>query len=204
MTMCKRKVNIRSLRARFCAILFSCAALSASAAGMESPGDSDLPDTAEARILQQTALNGSAESQYKMGELYEYGRGVERNDSKAVYWYEKSASQHFGRAQYRLAILYDNGWGYPVNKEKAFVLYKAAAEQGIALAQHDLAIAYYQGSGTEKNLLLAYKWLKIADSNGNPLMRKHLNLVASEMSQDEIETAQSLAKNWIELMKNEI
>ena len=202
--MRNRKLDIRTLYAMVCAAFLSCVALSGFAAESDARANSDFPESEEAEILRQTALSGSAESQFKLGELFEYGRGVERSDSKAAYWYEQAASQQYALAQYRLAILYDNGWGNPVNKEKAFVLYKAAAEQGVELAQHDVAIAYYQGSGTEKNLLLAYKWLKIADLNGNPLMQKHLNLVASEMSPDEIESAKFLAEGWIELMKNEI
>ena len=162
-------------------------------------------DTAYSQSLtatdtQEYALNNTASaiSDYERGLEFEYGRGVTRDDSKALYWYRKSASSGFAPAQYRLAVLNDNGWGTPVNSERAFTLYLAAAEQGLELAQHDLAIAFFEGVGTDKNLLQAYKWLKIADLSGSTLMQKHLHLVSQEMTADEIATAGHLAAYWIE------
>ncbi len=148
--------------------------------------------------LHRSALNGSAASQYEYGLLFEYGRGVDQDDSIAAYWYEKSAAQEYSNAQYRLAILCDNGWGKPPNKKRALELYTAAAHSGNEMAQHDLGIMYFQGAGTAKSLLQAYKWLKIAVLSGNPLMDKHLKLVANEMSTDEIAVAEYLAIEWIE------
>ena len=159
---------------------------------------SDSNPTAGLENLHQSATNGSAESQFELGLIYEYGRGVDQNDSKAAHWYEKSANQGFPQAQYRLGVLCDNGWGKPIDKEKAFNLYLSAAEKGVELAQHDLAIAYFHGSGTSKNLMQAYKWLKIAELSGNPLMQKHLHLVSKEMSLDEIQSASYLARYWLE------
>lgn len=197
-TMLALNLNDRLLRVvLLVSVLFGSAAV-VTAADSDSRGRIDGPVSIELAVLHQTALNGSAESQYQLGELLEYGRDLPQNDLKAAYWYEKSATQDYGSAQYRLGVFYDNGWGVPVNKEKAFVLYKAAAENSIELAQHDLAIAYLQGSGTTKNLLQAYMWLRIADLNGSQLMQKHLKVVAAEMSLAEIETAKNLAKNWLE------
>jgi hypothetical protein len=163
-------------------------------------------DTAESQPLTATDTKeyafdstvASAVSDYERGLEFEYGRGVTRDDSKALYWYRKSASSGFAPAQYRLAVLHDNGWGTPVDSKRAFMFYLAAAEQGLALAQHDLAIAFFEGVGTDKNLLQAYKWLKIADLSGSTLMQKHLHLVSQEMTADEIATAGHLAAYWIE------
>jgi len=148
--------------------------------------------------LHGAAINGSAEAQFQLGLIFEYGRGVNQDDSVATSWYEKSAAQGFTDAQYRLAVLSDNGWGKAPNKEVAFKHYKNAAENGHELAQHDLAIMYFKGAGTDKNLLQAYKWLKIAVLNGNALMQKHLSLVAQEMSAVEIQIAENLANSWME------
>jgi len=72
------------------------------------------------------------------------------------------------------------------------------------MAQHDLGIMYFQGTGTPKSLLQAYKWLKVAVLSGNPLMDKHLRLVANEMSTDEIQVAEYLALEWIEDSRNQL
>jgi len=159
---------------------------------------SDTNNSLPPNQLYNLASNGSASAQYELGLLYEYGRGVNQDDTIALFWYEKSAAQKYTSALYRLAILYDNGWGPLVDKEKALNLYAAAAEKGHSLAQHDLAILYFQGTDAPKNLLQAYKWLNIAVKSGNPLMQKHLSLGANEMSVDEIEVAEYLAEEWIE------
>jgi len=146
----------------------------------------------------QAAIAGSAEAQFQIGLLFEYGRGVNQDDSIATKWYEKSAAQGFSNAQYRLAVLYENGWGKAADKKLAFKFYKSAAENGHELAQHDLAIMYFNGAGVEKNHVHAYKWLRVAVLSGSALMEKHLNMVALEMSPEEIEIAEYLAKIWIE------
>jgi len=147
--------------------------------------------------LFESAEEGSATAQFQLGQLFEYGRGVNQNDQVAISWYEKAAAQQNPNALYRLAVLTDYGWGMESDKKQAFKLYKAAAYLDHELAQHDLAKMYFHGAGTPKNLLQAYKWLKVAVLNGSPLMQKHLNLVALEMSPSEIELADILADEWI-------
>lgn len=147
--------------------------------------------------LYSAAAGGSAAAQFKLGQMYEYGRNnVDQDDSKAVKWYRQSAAQNNTSALYRLGVLNDNGWGLPTNKAQALTYYRAAANQGHIFAQHDLGIMYFQGTGIERSLINAYKWLRIAQLNGSELMQKHLRLVASEMNQEQIKLAEFLAKGW--------
>jgi len=136
------------------------------------------------------ALDGSARSQFEVGLRYEYGRGVNQSDSIARCWYEQSAALQHPDAQYRLAVLFDNGWGVEEDKVKAFENYSSAASQGHVMAQHDLAMMYFYGAGTTRDVVKAYRWLRVANQSGNPLMLKHLQLVASEMSAAEISLAE--------------
>lgn len=158
----------------------------------------DTPIPQKHAAVYDAAKNGSAEAQFELGLLFEYGRDVNQDDARALKWYKKSAAQEFSNAQYRLAVLSDNGWGTPLDKEKAFKLYESAAENGHELAQHDVAIMYFEGEGVTKNRIQAYKWLKIAIANGSELMQKHLNMVMLEMSSDEIGVAEHLANEWVE------
>ena len=41
----------------------------------------------------KAALNGHADSQYRLGFLYELGLGVPKNYKEALSWYEKAANQ---------------------------------------------------------------------------------------------------------------
>ncbi len=176
--------------------VFIVSTLSAVVSANDTDVASEIDSPAHKQLL-SLAHNGLATAQYELGLIFEYGRGVPRDDVAAISWYEKAAEQHFASALYRLAILYDNGWGLASNKEKALQLYKAAAENGHTLAQHDIAIMYFQGSGTAKSPLEAYKWMRIALNSGNPLLQKHLNLLAKSMSLDEIEVAEYLAQDWM-------
>jgi TPR repeat protein len=36
--------------------------------------------------------------------MYDRGQGVEQDDEKAVYWYEKAAEQGHGKAQLTLSV----------------------------------------------------------------------------------------------------
>ena len=43
-----------------------------------------------------------------VGEMYQYGYGVQRDYDTAAMWYKKSADLNFGRAEFRLGWLYAN------------------------------------------------------------------------------------------------
>ena len=65
-----------------------------------------------------------------MNMVYEYGRGVEQSDEKAVEWYLKAAEQGFARAQNNLGVMYANGTGVEQSYEKAAEWVLKAADQG--------------------------------------------------------------------------
>ena len=45
--------------------------------------------------------------------MYANGYGIPKDDSKAVVWYEKSATQGLVDAQFNLAVMYASGRGVP-------------------------------------------------------------------------------------------
>ena len=57
------------------------------------------------------AEQGHADAQYKLGDCYYYGDGVENDKEKAVQWYRKAAEQGHAEAQYKLGdCYYYGGW----------------------------------------------------------------------------------------------
>ncbi|WP_392558804.1 tetratricopeptide repeat protein [Orbus mooreae] len=52
-------------------------------------------------------VDGSPEVQYILGNLFEYGYGIEKNDWAAIYWYTKAADKGHAKAQYQLGNLYN-------------------------------------------------------------------------------------------------
>lgn len=76
------------------------------------------------------ALRGDKIAQFQTGVIYERGIGVEKNQTKAALWYEKSAEQGYLDAQYNLALMNASGRGVDKNLERAVMWLTKAAQQG--------------------------------------------------------------------------
>ncbi len=48
------------------------------------------------------AKQGNPEAQFKLGEMYEAGIGVERDRKEAIYWTTRSANQKYETARFKL------------------------------------------------------------------------------------------------------
>lgn len=77
----------------------------------------------------------SAEGKVKMGDIYFYGLGTERDAKKAMDWYEKGARQGSSTAMLRLAGMYIWGRGVPRDFQKAISYYKQAEWLGMDAAK---------------------------------------------------------------------
>ncbi|MCX7094535.1 MAG: tetratricopeptide repeat protein [Methylobacter sp.] len=81
--------------------------------------------------IRQSATQGSAEAQAKLGAMYLLGRdGVEVDEQKAAEWLLKSANQGFIEAEVIMAALYDRGIGVKNDVKMATAWYEKAAAQG--------------------------------------------------------------------------
>jgi TPR repeat protein len=94
---------------------------------------------------QRAALQGQAEAQFSLGNMYAYGlAGVPpEQDSQrlAAQWYFEAARQGHAEAQYSLGILFLTGSGVQQSAEEARKWIGRAAAQGHADAQ-----AYLKGA----------------------------------------------------------
>lgn len=83
------------------------------------------------KSVMENAEGGNAQSQYLLGWSYGNGKnGLQKNESKAVEWLGKSASQGYEAAQYYLGWCYFYGFGVDKNYKKALEWYQKAAKQG--------------------------------------------------------------------------
>ena len=102
--------------------------------------------------LIKNAQSGDSEAQYRLGDCYYYGDGVEQDYKKAVEWYEKSAEQGCAKAQNVLGFCYGKGYGVEKNLEKEVEWFIKSAEQGDSIAQSNLGKCYYYGRGIKKDI----------------------------------------------------
>jgi len=99
--------------------------------------------------------------------MYETGKGVPKDFTKAVEWYEKAAKNRFAPALASLGYLYQTGSGVSQNSVRAAELYREASEAGDIGGQFYLGVAYVNGIGVERNPQLAAKWLHAAAEAGH-------------------------------------
>ena len=64
----------------------------------------------------KAAENDNKFALYKLGEFYELGKGVCKNEMRAFEFYKKSADQGFIDAQYKLGHIYNHGIEIDNNK----------------------------------------------------------------------------------------
>lgn len=81
-------------------------------------------------MLMSKAEQGNADVQNNLGNCYYWGKGVEPDYEKAVYWYRKSAEQGNAFAQYNLGHCYYGGYGVEPDHKKAVYWLKKSAKQG--------------------------------------------------------------------------
>ena len=74
------------------------------AAGVE-PAEAAPITADELAALTQTAEQGNADAQYRLGERYDNGSGVGQDDVAAVKWYRLAADQGHPRAQSNLGSM---------------------------------------------------------------------------------------------------
>ena len=90
----------------------------------------------------KAAAQNNVLAQNKIGNFYNLGLGVQRNDAKAMEWYMKAATQPaysiVPDAQVAIGDLYRNGLGVAKNKEKAKEWYLKAANLGNETARKNL------------------------------------------------------------------
>ena len=108
--------------------------------------------------FRKAAEQGHAEAQYKLGKMYEDGRGVEQDSKKAIEWYQKAADRGLHGALYTLGKMYEDGRGVEQNNRKAVEWYWKAAEQHSIGAPYKLGEMYEYGKGVEQNDEEAVKW----------------------------------------------
>ena len=80
--------------------------------------------------LELQAEAGDARAQFRLGEIYEEGRGVTPDAERAVACYRRAAQQNNVEAQLALGVLYALGETVVRDFSQAFVWFTQAAAQG--------------------------------------------------------------------------
>jgi len=143
------------------------------------------------------AKAGNADAQHLLGLMYYMGRGVPRDYKQAFSWHYKAALQGKADAQYVIGAMYYTGNAVPQDHLLAVQWFRKAAEQGHPDAQHALGLMYrYHVAGMPQDVVLAYMLMNLAAANGHRNAVEQRAVIARQMSQEQIDEAQALSRNW--------
>lgn len=151
--------------------------------------------------VQPEAEAGKAQAQNRLGEMYEFGQGVDRDLDSAFAWFGKAADQGLIAAVHNVARSHNFGSGTPVNYVVAEQLYLEAAQQGYADSMFFLGTLYATKNGNDDRIdpdLLAYAWMHAASARGNVtagVIEKRLLMKLDEQGRKE---AEQLAQTFVE------
>ena len=143
------------------------------------------------------ARAGNADAQHLLGLMYYMGRGVERDYKQAFAWHYKAALQGKADAQYVIGAMYYTGNAVPQDHLLAVQWFRKAAEQGHPDAQHALGLMYrYHVAGMPQDVVLAYMLMNLAAAGGHRNATEQRAVIARQMTQEQIDEAQALSRNW--------
>jgi TPR repeat protein len=193
-----------SFRPVAAALLATAIAISAAVAGPLEDGNDAYQEKDYLKAIQlwrPLAQAGDPAAQYRLGVMYEEGKGVAQNDAEAALWFERAAEQGEPMAQYNLAASYVEGTGVKKDTATAAKWFRRAADQGVALAQLNLGLLYASGAGVPQDNVEALKWVDLAiyalPAGGiRSEAAKAVADIAGKMNSDEIQDARSRERAW--------
>lgn len=174
------------------ALLFCLSAAAQDLAGARAAYEREDYDTAFKLYLPQ-AQRGNAEAQYRVGLMYKFGWGTDKDLAAAARSLRAAADQHHAEAQAELGRLYKDGRGVPENPAEAARWLLRAARAGVGIAQLNIGRMYRDGTGVARNRAEAYAWFSAAAANGYMDALSYRADLADEMSPEELRTAEKLA-----------
>ena len=99
--------------------------------------EGDAKALAELRVR---AEKGEASAQCYLGNMYDTGRGVAKDEVEAVKWFRKAADQGNASAQFLLGLMYDTGQGVAKDEGEAYKWYLLSGAQGNEFAKKEIPL----------------------------------------------------------------
>ncbi len=130
----------------------------------------------------QMAKRGNAESQFKLGLMYETGSGINASAALATSWYKKAARQNYKPASNRLIYLEIKKSGFKESHKKWLKELKDDARFNEGEALFLLGQMYSEGTAVDKNLSRSLKYLRKAAGGNIPGSEAEIARVERELT----------------------
>ncbi|MCW9047028.1 MAG: hypothetical protein OQK46_03025 [Gammaproteobacteria bacterium] len=130
---------------------------------------------------QKLADNGNPQAQYKLAAMYESGRGVAKDISKAKDWYQKAAANNYKPAKHRLTYLEVKRSGFKASHKPWLKDLSADSRKGDLEAMYMLGEMHENGTGVKRNLKQARSYYKAASTRGSVDAENRLYVVEEKL-----------------------
>lgn len=138
------------------------------------------------------AEKGIAAAQYKLGLMYEHGRGVQKDLAEAGKWYALAAQQGYANAQYNLGFVH-----YAQNDIAGTTeWWSRAAERGDEQAMFSLGFMFAEGDRAPRDPVRAHMWYDLAAAHGSADAAFKRDQLARQMSAADVAQARRRAADW--------
>jgi len=117
--------------------------------------------------LAAAAAAGDPGAAYRLGAMYELGRGVAPDAAQAAAWYLRAAREGEADAMFNLGALFERGAGRAREPKEAFEWFLRASDQRDAQAQLNLGLMFYKGEGVPRDAAKSRDFLSLSALNGN-------------------------------------
>jgi TPR repeat protein len=167
------------------------------------------PQTAEGNDwIRKAALQRFAPAEYHLGQVYEFGFGVQQDDRLALEWYRKAAGDGSVPAHRAIGEFYLKGRAVRADAAEAARWFRRGADGDDLRAQYQLGQLHFDGTGVPRDYESAYVWFTVA-AGQTPLEdnRKGLlelrNIAAARMTPAAIAAATRRVAAWKPVVRSQ-
>ncbi len=144
----------------------------------------------------RAAAQGLAPAQYRLGTLYERGKGVTRDLKAALDWYERAASLGNVKAMHNAAVLAASKDGQGPDYARAYRWFSLGAAHGLKDSQFNLAVLLERGLGTASNPAEALFWYSVAASQNDADAAKRAAVLGKVLGETAGVATRERLKSW--------
>lgn len=98
----------------------------------------------------------------EVGNAYERGRGVEKDEARALYWYEKAVAQGHPIAMFNLGWMYAMGNGVPQDIDRGVKLFRELLDRGDFRGKFSIGRFLVEGIGMDVDKEAGFKLIRKA------------------------------------------
>lgn len=138
----------------------------------------------------------NAEAVLKVGADYSHGRGVAKDEARALQCYQRAAELGSAVAMDNVGTYYAMGRGVAVDKVRAIAWYRRAAARGYVPAMNNLGVLYSAKVQSKPDYCQALDWFKKCAESGNATGMWHLGQAYQQGLCPQARSKQ-LARQWL-------